>query len=564
MPIVEKPLRSLIAVCLCLISTGLVCSGQSQNNSADTTATFDGRVLDALSGVPVRRANLTLRPARGPQKPIVTVTSGDGKFFFAGVEPGVYRLFLEKSGYLSQEYGSKKFQYSGESISFKAKDKKADLEFRAMPQSVLTGKVIDEDGEPVTQTSVIAMQKSRWNRQAGGNNGNTNDIGEFRISGLTPGNYIVVANAFNKRISRFSTALIDGVVRTIGTNAITSSSKQEEDYSPTYFPSSTDEESAAIIEIAAGQQVDNIVIRIRKTPVYSVRGSVKYVGSKPPTEQTAQVQLLPKDSGAMSRGFGVRQLGGMVQKDGTYEFLAVQPGSYYVAVLRQDLSQWPVGRTPLEVNGNMENVNITYSDPAKVSATVIWEDSTQTQAINGYQMLSEKSVGHIATPTLSVKDGKLANTILPAGTYSVHFQSTEASSFVKQVREKSGGDLGQIISVTENASLELELVLSTKVATVEGLVTAEGKPAANMSVVLLPIVRGGYSQLRMAKTDESGRYKLTKVIPGGYRLFAFEEEIPSSAFLNDERLQSLENKGNTVTVKEGATEQVDLSKTKME
>ena len=179
-------------------------------------------------------------------------------------------------------------------------------------------------------------------------------------------------------------------------------------------------------------------------------------------------------------------------------------------------------------------------------------------------MLSEKSVGHIATPTLSVKDGKLATTILPAGTYSVHFQATEANSFVKQIRERSGSDLGQTISVTENANLELELVLSTKVATVEGTVTAEGKPAANMSIVLLPVVRGGYSQLRMAKTDESGRYTLTKVIPGGYRLFAFHEEIPSSAFLNDDRLQSLENKGTTLTVKEGTTEQVDLSTTKIE
>ena len=560
MPVVEKPLRSLIACCL----FGLICLSQAQTNTADTTATFDGRVLDALSGVPVRRANLTLRAIRGPQKPIMTVTSGDGKFFFAGVEPGVYRLFLEKAGYLNQEYGSKKFQYSGESISFKAKDKKSDLEFRAMPQSVLTGRVIDEDGEPVTQTSVIAMQKSPWNRQAGGTNGNTNDIGEFRISGLTPGKYIVVANAFNKRIARFTTALIDGVVRTVGTNGITSSSKEEEDYSPTYFPSSTDEESAGIIEVAAGQQVDNIVIRIRKTHVFNIRGSVKYAGSKTSTEQTAQVQLLPKDSAAMSRGFGVRQLSAMVLKDGSYEFLAVQPGSYYVAVLRQDLSQWPVGRTPLEVNGNMENVNITYGDPGKVSVTAVWEETTQTKPINGYLLLSEKSVGHIATPTLSIKDGKLAAIFVPAGTYSVQFQSTEASSFVKQVREKSGSDLGQIISVTENANLELELVLSTKVASVEGLVTAEGKPAANMSVVLLPNLRGGYSQLRMAKTDEFGHYKLIRVVPGGYRLFAFEEEIPGSAFLNDDRLQSLENKGTTLTVKEGATEQVDLSTTKIE
>ena len=530
------------------------------------TSRLDGVVTDALSGAPVRRATLTLTATRGNTGTIIASTDGDGKFSITGVAAGNYKLFLEKSGYLNQEYGSKNYQYAGDAITLGSGETKSDLQFKAMKQSVITGKVIDEDGDPVTQSSVSAMQKSRWNTRSGGTNGNTNDIGEFRIAGLIPGKYIVVANSFNRRMNRSTTGMINGVMRTIRPNVTQQPATQEEDFAPTFFPSANDEASASIIDILPGQQMDNIVIRMRKIAVYSIRGTAQYIGSKPPTEQGVQVQLIPKDAVALSKGFGARQISTMLQKDGAFEFQGVAPGSYNVAALRHDLAQWPLGSTPIDVHGNVENLGITFGDPAKLAMEVIWEDKEETKPVNGYVMLTSITVGNFVSPTLMVKEGKLPVTGVPGGTYSAQFQSTDAIAYVKQIRDKSGTDLGRQLTIVENTNPELTLVLSTKMARLEGSVSADGKAAGNTTVVLLPDGenRGSMGRLRTYKTDAGGRFKMERVVPGSYKLFAFEEEIPGNVFLNGAPPQFLENKGTVVTVKEESTEKVDLTVTKVE
>ena len=548
----------------CFLTIGIASTSLSfgQNEGA----TIDGRVTDAISGTPVRRASVTLRPIRGTAKSYIAASSVDGAFVFNSVDPGSYRIFLEKPGYLSQEYGSKTFQFGGEAISVAAGDKKTGIEFKAMPQSVLTGKVIDDDGEPVPQASVVATQKTKWNRQASGRNGNTNDIGEFRIAGLNPGRYILVANAFNHLVMVSKamngllnrTVMIDGVPRQIGSTT-TNQVKQEEDYSPTFFPSATEETAASIIELGPGQQIDNLVIRMRKTAIYSIRGTAKYSGSAPVGEQGTQLQLIPKDPMRQGRGFGARQASATVMKDGSFEFSAIAPGSYFLGAIRVDLGQFPLGLMPVEVNGNLENITFGYGDPSQLSASVVWEDNAETKPITGYLMLSEKSLGNAATPTMQIKDGKIEKPVsLPPGSYTVRFQSTSLGAYVKRITDRGGVDLGAIITVPDAASFEVVVVVSTKTANLEGTVTGGEKGVK--TVVLIPEKPGQNAQvyMRSIATNASGSYKLERIVPGSYKLFAFAEDIPNSAFLNSELPQLLENKGISITLKESDKETKDV------
>ena len=525
----------------------------------DEGASIEGRLTDAISGTPVRRGLVTLRPIRNVTKTYTTASSADGSFAFSGVETGSYRIFLEKPGYLSQEYGSKTFQFGGEAVAVVAGDKKTGIEFKAMPQSVLTGKVIDEDGEPVPQSSVVATLRTKWNRQAGGRNGNTNDIGEFRIAGLTPGRYVLVANAFNRQMqvavsNRPRTVMIDGVPRQIGYKT-QSQLKQEEDYSPTYFPSVTEETAASVIELGPGQQIDNLVIRMRKTPVYSIRGTVKYSGSTPVGENGAQVQLIPKDAMRQGRGFGARQANAAVMKDSSFEFSGIAPGSYLLGALRNDLGQFPLGLMPVEVNGNLENITLGYGDPSHLIASAVWEDTAEIGLITGYLMLSEKNLGNAATPTLQLKDGKTEKPVnLPSGSYAVRFQSSTPGAYVKKITDKGGVDLGLIITVPEAATFEIAVVVSTKTATLEGTVTSDAKGPKTVMLVPEPAGQNALVFMRSINTDASGRYKLERIVPGSYKLFAFAEEIPGSAFLNGDLAQLLGNKGISITLKESDNE----------
>ena len=75
------------------------------------------------------------------------------------------------------------------------------IDLRLTRAGVVTGKVVDEFGDPVTDVFVTAMryqyvQGSRRLMQTG-RGAQTNDIGEYRIYGLSPGQYYVSATLRN-------------------------------------------------------------------------------------------------------------------------------------------------------------------------------------------------------------------------------------------------------------------------------------------------------------------------------------------------------------------------------
>src|SRR5579862_1785773 len=62
--------------------------------------TIDGRVLNSITGEPLRKATVTLagRPAIG----LTDDTDAESKFHFAGLPPGTYRISAMRAGFLGR------------------------------------------------------------------------------------------------------------------------------------------------------------------------------------------------------------------------------------------------------------------------------------------------------------------------------------------------------------------------------------------------------------------------------------------------------------------------------
>ena len=69
-----------------------------------------------------------------------------------------------------------------------------DLLFRMLPTAVISGRVTDEDGDPMSGVRVIAQKKNpgKATRESAAA-ATTNDLGEYRLAGLFPGQYWIVA-----------------------------------------------------------------------------------------------------------------------------------------------------------------------------------------------------------------------------------------------------------------------------------------------------------------------------------------------------------------------------------
>jgi hypothetical protein len=110
------------------------------------------------------------------------------------------------------------------------------------------------------------------------------------------------------------------------------------------------------------------------------------------------------------------------------------------------------------------------------------------------------------------------------------------------------------------AAPPLEVRVSSKGAALEGLVRNDDKPAPAAIVVLLPhpLKEQSPPMLRkMATADQSGRFKMSGIAPGEYRVYALQEYLPFHAMQPDE-LKQLEPFSVAVKLKPESLEQIEL------
>jgi protocatechuate 3,4-dioxygenase beta subunit len=191
--------------------------------------------------------------------------------------------------------------------------------------AVIAGRVVDASGEPVMNAHVTALRPGRatagdappaFAASAGrmprfvpaGPGVPTNDLGEFRLHSLAPGEYVVQASP---RPDMGGPPLASG-----GTAAVA-----------TYHPGSTSPDGAQPVTVAAGQAVSDVTIRLVQSPVYEVSGVVVDEAGQPVAD--ALVRLTPADPTMLMPTFSMPGLG-HTDASGAFAFSRVQPGAYTV------------------------------------------------------------------------------------------------------------------------------------------------------------------------------------------------------------------------------------------
>jgi hypothetical protein len=87
-------------------------------------------------------------------------TGNDGVFAFDGLAQGKYRLSASKRGYLSQAY--EQHDNFSTAIAVGPGLQSEGLNFKVVPQAVITGVVTEEHGEPVRRAQVRLFKFTSW------------------------------------------------------------------------------------------------------------------------------------------------------------------------------------------------------------------------------------------------------------------------------------------------------------------------------------------------------------------------------------------------------------------
>src|SRR5262245_8820097 len=160
------------------------------------TAVLKGQVLAATGG-PVRRAQVRAMSMEG-RGGGVTSTDAEGRYEIKELAAGRYNLTATKGGFVQSNYGQRRAGEPGTPIDLSDGQTADKVNFVLSRGSVISGKIVDDGGEPVSGTQVAAV---RYQFMAGarrlvpgggeGSTDRTDDQGSFRLFGLPPGDYYV-------------------------------------------------------------------------------------------------------------------------------------------------------------------------------------------------------------------------------------------------------------------------------------------------------------------------------------------------------------------------------------
>ena len=150
-PIARASLAFLLTLCCGSLAAQQPVEPPPENGS------ISGVVTDASSGEPLGKARIFLRKPDSRTQPQVTRSGPDGKFLLANIEPGRYRLSVERNRYARGEYGRRGPNRPGTTLTLQPGQDLGGVVFRLVRAGVIAGRIIDEDNEPMANVRIEAM-----------------------------------------------------------------------------------------------------------------------------------------------------------------------------------------------------------------------------------------------------------------------------------------------------------------------------------------------------------------------------------------------------------------------
>lgn len=558
------------SVCSCWLAALLAAFPQAQQQPGSVS----GTVVRGDTGEPVRRAVVALRPVEPGRRSTAaqTAVSGpDGRFEITGVAPGQYRIRVNRNGFLTAEFGQRSYDRPGAPVTVLPGAAASNLTVKLMPAAVISGTVVNEDGERVSYVSVTALKatysqgRTVW-MPAG--SASTNDRGEYRIFDLNPGRYYISA--------RYSASY--------GLGFRADPSRGDEGYAVMYYPGTFDPAAARPVEVAPGSDAGGVDIRLAPARMVRVSGAVRYESAPAAPEAPAQgrgmpggrgfaprpmVSLIPQGPIAIAGPQGRRAV--PVEANGTFEIRGVLPGAYVLTADLFDRNRRQAARMPLTVgNTNLEGVTLTLA-PVPVLPGLIRLDSKESVKLDGLRVSLQGqddawpmggglfSGGPVRGAGAVSADGKFSLENLSPQVYSLNLTGLPDSHYISAVRlndvdvthspvDLSGGVLGNLV-----------ITLSSGAGIVEGTVTEEKRLAEGATVVLIP--DGPRAEVahyyKTATTDQNGHFTMKGIAPGEYKIFAWDE-VSGGAYRDPAFRKKFESKGKAVSVKQGGQHNVQL------
>ncbi len=523
--------------------------------AAPKPSAIRGRVTASDTGRPLRRAQISISGVGlGAGERRTTSTNLRGEYELRDLPAGRYSINATRSGYLAWEYGQRAPGEPGKSLQVDegATLEKIDL---AMPRAgIISGRVIDETGEPVAGVNVWIMRsefyRGRRRLVPVTSSARSDDTGHYRAFGLQPGGYLVVATLRDTWVAG-------------------GEKKQVFGYAPTFFPSTATAAEAQRVSLPAGKEASNIDIALVAMPAATISGTAVRADRTPLAAGSVSLQQNitgPTGSSFSSVGSAA------TEPDGSWRFRDVAPGEYEVSI--STTSREGVRETataPVIVSGvDIDGVSLIAEGLVTLSGSLVTDNDTPLPAGQSRPRVVADPITPGRRPTQIVM-GDDNGMVSSSGTFAyktmrgpavIQVWSLPAGWAVKSVESGGRESVDNVIDIKGGPALDVvRVVVTNRFPALTGRITDDKGADAEGIVVLFPADQarwlGMSDNIRHARTDQTGLFRLATVPPGDYLAVALETLQPWQA-ADPEFLATLKDGASRVTVREGQPSQLTL------
>jgi protocatechuate 3,4-dioxygenase beta subunit len=561
--------------------------GASPNEAAVAFASLETEDIDQIIVSPTGAVSVVLKSVA----PVMT--DNQGRFRFDRLKPGEYRLITTANGFAKQEAAQRASGGTVSLIALTEGEAKRNIVVRMAPTGAISGRIADNRGRAI---AAVPVQLFRFSYDQFANkqpqpvaSAQTDDRGEYRFYFLSPGRYYLKAGHE------------DGAVRPadfpVGSvpfqQSYVSPNRVAQNYGLTYYPGTADINSAGSVELQPGADLSGIDLFLGPQQTYRVRGRVidSRTGQAP---AFAMVTMTRQTVDLNSLAFGGISTGPRYRPDGTFEVENVTAGSYTLSAQSLNPNQRQVdvgGLSAAERKAYFDAMEAEQRERPKASLTleVTNRDVDGVTMILGaasllsgrFQLAPEGPAPTLPMDSLNVQlrgvtsgqvqqNTRQSGTVKPDGTFSIEglaadqyrlsVQGLPAGFYVKEARLENADVLNAPIRISGSEAGALAIVISGHAGRIQGnLLDSRGQAAPAAQVVLIPDGNRYRTELfRPVTTDAKGHFVIESVVPGNYRIAAWESLEPFG-FFDPDRLRQADQNGKPIRVTESSEQDVTIA-----
>jgi hypothetical protein len=523
------------------------------------TAAIVGRVTNLETGGPLQRAVIRITsPALSSDRRVST--NSDGRYEVHDLPAGDYSLKAERGGYLTLAYGQRGPGEAGKPLQVGEGRTVKAIDFALPRLGVISGRVVDESGEPIAKVSVWAMQFGRhqgvrrlipfivadeccWR----GTYATTDDSGQYSLL-LPPGEFVVMG------LSR-------------ETWPLESDPMQVFSYPPSFYPGVIEPTEAQRIKLGVGQEVGNIDFALVPARTARVSGTVVSTAGTPVANEPVTLwQEIMGPQGGQTFSPNTAKTG----PDGRFSVNNVQTGEYLLAVRSPATPDQPAqeARQMIQVTGaDIDGLLIVTGSGGTIRGQVASDDGTPVPGIDRLSVRARPLSWAARMSTLAYPgrvnadgtfelNGLLGSVVLTVGTLT--------GDWTLKAVELNGRDLADDpVEVRHGETLNgVRVVLTNRPTYVSGTLMDEKEQPREGTVVIFSEETSRWREdsrtVRAARPNQHGEFSIKGLPPGEY-LIAAVDHIQEGQWYDPEFLADLRSRAERLSLAEAEHKRTDVT-----